>query len=183
MLNHLLPNLSSDETAATPESGPLFGSPSDDLQIRVLQLAGERDEAMTQWKRALADFQNFQRRAAANEAEARRQGVVGVVGSVLPVLDHFDVALTQPTPDDASRRIMEGVKVIRTELIRALENHGVTVIAPRPGDAFDPNLHAALLQQAAEGVAPGDVSASFQVGYSIGDRVIRPAKVAVAPAE
>ena len=158
-------------------------SPDEDMHAQVLRLGSERDEAVTQWKRALADFQNYQRRSLTNEQEAKRQGVTGVLTSVLPVLDHFDLALAQPAPDEVSRKIVDGVKTIRAELLRVLEGHGVSVIQPRPGDEFDPNFHSAIMQQVAKGVAPGHVSATFQPGYALGDRVIRSAKVAVAPAE
>jgi molecular chaperone GrpE len=157
--------------------------PDEDLHEQVLRLTSERDEAMTQWKRSLADFQNYQRRALQNEQEAKRQGVTSVLTSVLPVLDHFDLALTQPAPDEASRKILDGVRVIRQELIRVLENHGVALISPQPNEMFDPNRHSAIMQQAAPGVTAGHVSATFQPGYALGDRVIRSAKVAVAPAD
>ena len=129
----------------------------------------------------MADFQNYQRRALQNEHEAKKQGTTSVLMSVLRVLDHFDLAMTQPTPDEASRKILQGVHVIRAELLRVLENHGVTVLSPKPDDVFDPNRHSAIMQQAVEGVRPGHVSATFQPGYAMGDRVIRSAKVAVAP--
>jgi molecular chaperone GrpE len=172
------------ETAAPePSESQGGGGPSrdEDMHAQVLRLSQERDEAVTQWKRALADFQNYQRRALQNEQEAKRQGVTGVLTSVLPVLDHFDLAMTQPAPDEASRKILDGVRVIRAELIRVLENHGVTILNPQPNDEFDPNRHSAIMQQEVKGVKPGRVSATFQPGYSLGDRVIRSAKVAVAP--
>jgi molecular chaperone GrpE len=167
-----------------PMDNDAAGGAGDDNPVeQVRRLTDERDQALGDFKRALADFQNFQRRAALNEQEARRQGVTSVLGSVLPVLDHFDLALTQATPDDASRRIMDGVRLIRSELIRALEAHGVTLINPQPNDEFDPNKHSAIMQQPADGVHPGRVSATFQPGYVLGDRVIRSAKVAVAPSD
>jgi molecular chaperone GrpE len=166
-----------------PAEPGMGGDGMDELHQQIEQLTQERDEAKGNLLRALADYQNFQRRAASNEQEAKRQGVTSVLGSILPVLDHFDLALTQATPDDASRRIMEGVKVIRAEFIRALENHGVTLISPGPNDEFDPTKHSAIMQQPGEGVEPGRVSATFQPGYMLGDRVIRSAKVAVAPTE
>ncbi len=166
------------------ENGGAAGAPhsDEDFHEQVLRLTRERDEAVTQWKRSLADFQNYQRRALQNEQEAKRQGATGVINSVLPVLDHFDHALGQGAPDEASRKILDGVRVIRAELMRVLENHGVSLINPRPNDEFDPNRHSAIMQQAAEGVEAGRVSATFQPGYVLGDRVIRSAKVAVAPA-
>lgn len=154
----------------------------EDLQQRIDQLTTERDEANNRAVRAMADFQNYQRRSLQNEIEAKRQGVTSVILSVLPVLDHFDLALTQATPDDASRRILDGVRVIRAELIKVIESHGVVLINPQPNDEFDPNRHSAIMQQPADGVEAGRVSACFQPGYVLGDRVIRSAKVAVAPA-
>lgn len=171
-----------------PDSNPAHegnggGAPpeGEDLHEQVLRLAAERDEALAQLKRSLADFQNYQRRALQNEQEAKRQGTTNILTSVLPVLDHFDLALSQQTPDENSKKILEGVKVIRAELVRVLENHGVTILNPQPNDEFNPNQHSAIMQQAAEGVQPGHVSSTFQPGYALGDRVIRSAKVAVAP--
>ncbi|MBX3406009.1 MAG: nucleotide exchange factor GrpE [Phycisphaeraceae bacterium] len=167
---------------------PLAEGDPDATADLIDQITSERDEAIVNWKqaaadyqRALADYQNFQRRAANNETEAHRQGVTSVLGSILPVLDHFDLALSQKPTDDAGTKILEGVQVIRAELIRALENHGVKLIHPRPNDEFDPNRHSAIAQIAAEGVEPGRVSTTMQPGYMLGDRVIRSAKVGVAP--
>jgi molecular chaperone GrpE len=174
------PNPGQESAGSGFGTAPIDG---EDIHEQVLRLTRERDEAVGQLKRSLADFQNYQRRALQNEQEAKRQGTTGVLMSVLPVLDHFDLALTQPTPDENSRKILDGVKVIRAELLRVLENHGVTLISPAPNDEFDPNRHSAIMQQAAEGVEPGNVSATFQPGYALGDRVIRSAKVAVAPGE
>ncbi len=163
--------------------GDVVQSRDEDMHTQVLRLSQERDEALTQWKRAMADFQNYQRRALQNEQEAKKQGATGVLTSVLPVLDHFDLALAQQTPDAASRKILDGVHVIRAELIRVLENNGVAILNPRPNDEFDPNRHSAIMQQQVAGVVPGRVSATFQPGYALGDRVIRSAKVAVAPSD
>lgn len=176
------PTPKNDSMPPEDPSGGHDAADQNDLAEQVRRLSDERDQAQGDFKRALADFQNFQRRAALNEQEARRQGVTSVLGSVLPVLDHFDLALGQAAPDDSSRRILDGVKLIRAELVRALEAHGVKLISPQPNDEFDPNMHSAIMQQPVKGVKPGHVSATFQPGYSMGDRVIRSAKVAVAPA-
>lgn len=167
---------------------PLAEGDPDATADLIDQITAERDEAIVNWKqsqsdyqRALADYQNFQRRAVQNETEAHRQGVTSVLGSILPVLDHFDLALSQKPTDESGTKILEGVKVIRGELIRALENHGITLLNPQPNDEFDPNKHSAITQMAADGVEPGRVSFTMQPGYMLGDRVIRSAKVGVAP--
>lgn len=147
----------------------------------LASVALERDQAKADYLRALAEYQNYQRRALANEQEARRQGVTSVLTSVLPVIDHFDMALTQKADTDATQRVIDGVKVIRQELIRALEKHGVGVINPAPGDRPDHALHAVLMHKPAEGVAPGHISGVMQVGYTLEGRIVRPAMVTVAP--
>ena len=154
-----------------------------DQSETIAQLTAERDAANEKYLHALADFQNYQRRALMNEQEARRQGVTAVLTSILPVIDHFDLAINQPVAGNtAAEAVVEGVRAIRAELIRALGLHGITVIHPEPNDEFDPNRHQAVTQgpPGDTGVAPGRVLATFQAGYALGDRVVRPAKVSVA---
>jgi molecular chaperone GrpE len=181
-----IPGEPGDETGPDgPDQAPMhaeeFEPVGDEVNAEIARLALERDEAIINWKRSLAEFQNYQRRALQNEQEAVRQGAAKVVMSVAPVLDHFDVALSQTTGDEASRKIMDGVRVIRDELIKALERHGVVLIAPKPNDDFDPTRHQAVAQRPAEGVEPGRISHVMQAGYALDGRVIRSAMVSVAP--
>jgi len=173
-----------DDAADLPLTGSDGGTGSEPADSAAA-LRAELDEVNDRWKRAMADFQNYQRRAGQNEQEARRQGITAVVMSVVPVLDHFDLALSQKMEGDstAAASILEGVKVIRAELVRALEKHGVRVIQPAPNDPFDPMRHEAIMHQAAENVEPGHIASTFQPGFELGDRTIRSAKVAVAPGE
>jgi len=133
--------------------------------------------------RTAADAQNEARKARQEVHEARHQAVTGVVRDVSLSLDHFDMALAHDPEKATARQVIEGVRSIRDELIRVLCRHGIGLIQPAPNEPFDPGRHAALSQQPAEGIEPGHVVEVFQVGYTLGDRVIRPAKVAVAPGE
>jgi molecular chaperone GrpE len=150
----------------------------EDLLNDLAKTSLERDQAKADYLRALAEYQNYQRRALGNEAEARRQGVMSVLNSVLPVMDHFDMALNQRVDTEAAQRVVDGVKVIKAELVRALERHGVGVINPAMGDEPDHARHSVLMHRAADGVEPGRISGVMQLG----DRVVRPAMVTVAPA-
>ena len=76
---------------------------------------------------------------------------------------------------------VDGLRMVRGELLRALEKAGVDLLQPKPGDAFDPHQHEAIMQAPAAGVATGHVSNTLQCGYRLGETVLRPAKVAVAP--
>jgi molecular chaperone GrpE len=104
-----------------------------------------------------------------------------VVRQVIPVLDHFDLALAQDPSRMTVAAALDGLRIVRGELIKALERSGVELIQPKVGDAFDPHRAEAIMQQPADGVASGHVSMLLQPGYLLGETVLRPAKVAVAP--
>ncbi|MEO1716790.1 MAG: nucleotide exchange factor GrpE [Planctomycetota bacterium] len=147
---------------------------------RVAELEAKLEDAEARALRSLADFQNFQRRAANNEIEARKQGVTAVVTGLLPVLDNFELALQQKDAGGTAEQILGGVEMVKAELLRALEMQGVTPIKPEAGDELNPGEHEAVSQMPMEGVEPGRIAQVFQVGYMLGERVLRPAKVLVA---
>ncbi len=160
------------------------------LTSRAAELEQQFADAQSKYLRSLADFQNFQRRAMLNEQEAKSQGKATVVQSLLGVLDNFDLALNVDTTKASAEQVLKGVQVIREELLRVLQSHGVGIINPAKGDEFDPNFHQAVVQQDAEDVAGGQVVSTLQPGYTLSttppggskqERVIRPAMVAVKP--
>ena len=160
------------------------------LTQRAAELEQQFADAQSRYLRSLADFQNFQRRAMLNEQEAKSQGKGQVVQSLLGVLDNFDLALNVDTAKATADSVVKGVRVIKEELLRVLQSHGVGLISPARGDEFDPNIHQAVVQQEADDVQPGKIVATLQPGYTLAtnlpgqprqDRVIRPAMVAVKP--
>lgn len=170
------------------DAAPIEGGVSSELQAKVTKLEQDLAEANSRALRAMADFQNYQKRSLMNESIAKASGVAGVVTGVVTVLDHFDLALQQDMSKVTAEQLIGGVKVIREELIRVLQLHGVGIVNPKPGDDFVPGIHEAIMQQQSDGIAPGKVVATFQAGYTLaggaaggGERVLRPAKVSVAP--
>lgn len=141
----------------------------------------QRDENQAKLIRAIADHQNFQRRAALNEREARTSATQGVVQGLIPLLDQFDMALLLDPEKVTAQTVIDGVKMTRDEFVRILNGYGVSAISPEVGDEFEPGIHEAMMQQAAEGVEPGHIAFVMSVGYKLGERVIRPAKVGVVP--
>jgi molecular chaperone GrpE len=166
-----------------PGGSPAGGAEGADASAeqRLAEVEAERTAINEKYLRTLADYHNSQRRAAANEREARLQGVTGVVLNVLGVVDHFDLALGQDPSKASAESILGGVKLIRDELLRVLQNQGVALISPEPGDEFDPHQHQAVVQSNAPDIEPGHVVATLQAGYALGERIIRPAKVSVKP--
>jgi len=168
-----------------PRDDAVAGAATDEdpRDAHIAELEEKLAEAEENILRARADFQNYQRRALASERDAREWGAAGVLGDMVAVLDHFDVALSQDPDKASATSIIDGVRLIKGEMIRALKDHGVAAIEPAPGDELDPGRHEALGQMPAEGVEPGRIAKVMQTGYAMGDRVLRPAKVFVTPAE
>lgn len=156
---------------------PAHTAPDDDA---VTQLRVQLDEAVEARKRALADFANYQRRAAQNERQAALGGEANVVRSILGVLDHFKMALDQDQQQMTVEQLLGGIRIVRDELVRMLETFDVQPIDPAVGDEFDPNLHQAVLHQPARDIASNGIVSVLQAGYKMGDIVLRPAKVSVA---
>ncbi len=156
---------------------------ADDAEAFFEKLSNDLGEMENRWKRSLADFQNFQRRASGNEMEARARGVRDVCESMLGALDSFDMALSQDPASLTVEQLFQAIVTIRAEAMKAMARHGVMPIEPAIGEDFDPGRHEAVMQQPAEGIGPGCVARAFQSGYAMGERVLRPAKVAVTPGE
>ncbi len=156
------------------------------LADRVAKLEADLADANNRYLRLAADYQNSQRRALQNEAHAKLHGMAAVTQSILSVLDHFDLALAIDPTKASAAQVIDGVRVIRDELMKTLVGHGVGTILPKQGDPFEPGRHEAVMHQPVDGVGPGLVASCFQPGYTIDvagtERVIRPAKVAVTPA-
>jgi len=150
----------------------------DDL---IATLERERDEAVAGRQRALADFANYQRRATENEQRAKLEGMSRVLRSLIPVMDHFDLALEQEPASMTVDQVFAGVAMVRRELDKVFEECGGSRIEVEPGDAFNPGSHEAMLRQPHDDVEPGHVTQQLKVGYALGDLVLRPAQVAVAP--
>ncbi|RNC81538.1 MAG: nucleotide exchange factor GrpE [Phycisphaera sp.] len=153
-----------------------------ELQIDdpIADLEAKLADAEARALRTLADYQNFQKRAANNEVEARRQGISGTIASLLPVMDNFDLALNQDVSTMTAEQLLGGVEMVRAEFERALGNQGVSAIKPQRGDEFNPDLHEAVAQHPEPEVEPGKIIEAFQTGYMLGERVLRPAKVVVS---
>jgi molecular chaperone GrpE len=126
-----------------------------------------------------ADFQNLQRRAAREVLEARQNADADFAKAMLQVLDHFDMALSvDPTKVDA-KSLLDGVKITYDELKKILANRGIESY-DATGKPFDPHHHEAVMQEASDKHPPMTVVQTFQQGYRLGERILRPAKVKVS---
>jgi molecular chaperone GrpE len=133
------------------------------------------------WMRSAADLENVRKRSRRDVALAESRGVARLARELLPALDNLDRALAaaENQPENADHHLTDGIRLVQTELLGALERVGITPDAPI-GKVFDPHVHEAVAQAPADGVAPGTVVEVFQAGYRLGDDVLRAAKVVVA---
>ena len=142
----------------------------------IAALAAERDEAVDRWKRAAAELENFRKRAARERETYVTFANERLVAELLPILDDLERAL-QAAAEHEEARLEEGVELVHRELAALLERYGVKEI--ETNGMFDPHVHEALVAQPSE-ADEGSVLDVIQKGYTLGDRVVRPARVIVA---
>jgi len=155
------------EELAEPEQPELVPEPATDKAGDYLLLA----------QRTQADFENYRKRAVREAALAQDRGIAKLAKELLPALDHLELALKAAGAEDS--QIAEGIKLVQTDLLSALQRVGVEPFSPA-GEPFDPQFHEAVAQAPIEGAESGTVADVFQQGYRMGDSVLRPARVLVA---
>jgi molecular chaperone GrpE len=164
--------------AETPGGAPRAQPDEESVASLRGQLEEERNRAQgyfQSWQRAAADFQNYKRRAEEERQKNAMFANVALIMNILPIFDDLDHALAAIDANTEGYAWLDGFRQIQRKFQGALDASGVKEI-PAEGAAFDPNLHEAI----AEGEGkPGEIVKVIRKGYTMGDRVIRPAMVIV----
>ena len=126
--------------------------------------------------RLAAEYDNFRKRTIKEKEASYGNGKADAVAKMLPVYDNLERALNQETSDAAFKK---GVEMTMAELVKIFTALGVEIFG-NVGDAFDPNLHNAVMHIENEELPENSISAVFQKGFKIGDKVVRFAMVQVA---
>ena len=160
------PAAAANEPTSTPAPAPVQA----ELEARHAELSDA-------YLRAKAEAENTRRRAEEEMAKARKFAVENFAESLLPVRDSLEAAIAIPaaTPE----QLLEGVHATLRQLTTALERNKVIEVNPPAGARFDPHQHQAISVVPAE-QEPNTVVAVLQKGYTIADRVLRPALVTVS---
>jgi molecular chaperone GrpE len=154
----------------------------------IAALNAENVELKDKLLRALAETENTRRRAERDRADASTYAVTRFAREMLTIADNFARALSHLPPavreaaDPQVQAVIEGVEATERQLLAALENYGIKPIDTSDGK-FDPNLHQAIAEVPGEGRPGGSIVNVVQTGYTIGDRLLRPAMVTVARKE
>jgi molecular chaperone GrpE len=173
-----------DEALANAEA-TLDGQGGDDLST-VDALIAERDQWKDRAMRAAADADNTRRRAETQMNDARAYAIQRFAKDLLGVADNLERAL-QAAPKDAAEELgsqaaglITGLELTQKSLLQAFEANGLKRVAPALGEAFDPHLHQAMIEQPSTEAPGGTVIQTMQAGYELFGRTVRPAMVVVA---
>jgi molecular chaperone GrpE len=174
--------------AAQPEAGPASDRapelvPAEQVTAALEAAAEFKDKLL----RTLAEMENLRKRTEREVADARLYGNASFARDVLAVADNMQRAFEamgselREQSDPKVKALVEGVELTERELLKVLEKHGVKKFSPA-GEKFDPNFHQAMYEVDNAQLPPGHVAQVIQAGYLLGDRVLRPAMVAVVKA-
>lgn len=171
--------------AAEPVVSKPYVMPDDPEPNSAEALAQEAADARDKMLRTLAEMENLRKRTAREVADARTYGVTAFARDVLEIADNLQRALdavpadARANADPGLKALMEGVQLTERSLLNALEKNGVKKFDPT-GQKFDPNFQQAMYEIPDESVPAGTVVQVVQAGYTIGERVLRPALVGVS---
>ena len=170
-----------------PETEGDTAGPIDEGKVAALVEALSKESADYKDKllRTLAEMENLRRRTEREIADTRLYGISAFARDIIAVADNMQRALgaldaeLREKADAGTKALLDGVELTERELLKVLEKHGVTKFDPL-GERFDPNLHQAMYEIPDPSQPAGTVAQVVQPGYMIGERVLRPALVAVA---
>jgi molecular chaperone GrpE len=163
-----------------PEQENEPNTPISTQQEQQLTEAQQRaEEYLDLLRRTQADFMNYRRRMGQEQAEGRTAAYSELLSQFLPVLDDFARALATTPPELTTHPWVQGLFLIARRFTTLLEQLGVQRIGT-PGEAFDPRWHEAITTEKREDVPEGTILHVAQPGYTLGERIIRPARVSVA---
>lgn len=149
--------------------------PKDQKSNELQQLADENEE---KYLRLYAEFENYKRRIQKENEINKIYQAQRVLTDILPAIDNIERALQIEGDDETFKSLQKGVQMVHESLINALKDNGLEVIKTE-GEAFDPNIHQAVVQDDNPDFESGEITQELQKGYKLKDRVLRPSMVKV----
>jgi molecular chaperone GrpE len=145
-------------------------------------LKAENADLRDRLLRALADVENIRKRAERDRRDAELYAATRFARDLLTVHDNFDRAMDNVSDSvrEAAPGLIEGIELTRRELLAVFEKHRIVKLEPAPGERFDPKLHQAMFEAPVPGTRAGEIIQVMGVGFTIGDRLLRPAQVGVS---
>jgi len=145
-----------------------------ELELKEKEVAQNYDNYL----RALADLENYKKRASREKSDLIKFGNENLLRDILPIMDSLDRALETATKSNDFDSFREGLKLVRDQLLCCLEKYGVEPI-PACGQDFDPHMHEAMLEVESDQHEDRKVVDEYERGYLLKGRLLRPSKVSV----
>lgn len=177
-LESVLDELAAEAEAEAQEAEGELEAGTADVEALQLEIADLKDRLL----RSLAETENIRKRADRERRDAETYGATRFARDLLPVHDNFERALE--ALDDSARAavpgLFEGIELTKRELLSAFEKHKILRVSPQIGDRFDPKLHQAMFEAPVPNTSAGDIIQVMNDGFTIADRLLRPAQVGVS---
>lgn len=173
------PEQTEPETAEPGQQPNDTGDHPDQQQAREPDWKAMYEQAQEKYLRAVAELQNYRRRTNAEMLQRQQYANEDLLEQLLPVADNCNQALAGICETDDPETIVKGVEMILAQLHDFMQRHGVERINPH-GDQFDPQVHEAVEAVPTDDAEPNTIIEVIQPGYTLGDRLLRPATVRVA---
>jgi molecular chaperone GrpE len=168
-------NASGEETSKEKPADPIKK-----MEARVEELEKEVEANYDRFVRVTADFENYKKRTAREMSDLRKFANENILKDMLSVVDNLERAIESGSKQDSEKQtILEGVEITLKDLFRMFEKYGVKDFKSE-GEPFDPVFHQAMMQEQTSDFPDNTVLSELQKGYTIQDRLLRPAMVVVA---
>lgn len=165
------------EAGAEPVLEDIFN-----LQDEIERLQDERNEYKDRMVRAMADAENVRKRGERERRDAEVYGGTRLARDILPIFDNLNRAMDviDDKVREAAPGLIEGIELTRKELISAFEKNKIYLLNPEFGEKFDPQQHQAMFEAPVPNAPAGTIIQVMNVGFKIGERLLRPAQVGVS---
>ena len=164
---------------AAPESAAAASAAITGPEELLLAARKEAAASYDRYTRAVADLENFRKRALREKDELRQFAVSGLMDDVIPILDNLSLGLTAAQQQTDVKAITAGVTLVLEQFKTTLSRHGMKEVKP-DGQCFDPHLHECISHQPSADVAEEHVMQVVRPGYTLNGRLLRPASVIVS---
>lgn len=169
-----------DETEAGEQTAQEAPPKEDNhLEKQLEECQSKASEYLDGWQRARAEFANYKKRVERDQAQTYQYVTGNIIKKYLDILDDLELALKNQPQEGEGAAWASGIELIARKLSSILESEGVKPIQT-DGEEFDPNLHEALTHEESADHSSGQIIDVVKQGYTMGDRVLRPALVRVA---
>jgi molecular chaperone GrpE len=165
--------------AAEPAEAGLPAAEPGELEAKLAVAEQQRDEYLSGWQRAKADFINYKKDEMKRSEEAARYGSQDLIKEIITIMDDFDLALRVIEKNGGANGVDKGIYLIRSKIEDVLKKRGLEKIMLKPGDDFDPSFAEAMLEVPSEH-PPGAIVEEIEPGYRLHDKIIRPARVIIS---